>query len=523
MLIEQEPHVARRHWGKWLWVLGAFLILLLVGVVLLMTNWPLSRKAITDALQEASGHPVLIGNFSTSYIPPGCTATDVRILQGQGPGAEPLITVKQLVLRANLFGLLQSPHRLSTVLVQGMHMTVPQADGKGNGKVLLNSGPGGKGIAISEIIADGAILSFLREDPRKKPYVLKVERLALTNVGSGNPMYYRATLQNTEPPGVIRSEGKFGPWNPTDMGATPLSGTYTYDKIDLGVFEGIAGMARGTGRFSGPLSRIRTQGKVDVDGFRVQGSDHKVQIATTFDAQVNGTNGDVLLNPAKAHYRRTEVDVRGWIAQKGKQSGKTAAFDISVPRGRVDDLLYLFTKGQPGMSGDVSLSGQFLWPPGPRDFLQKIEMSLTFGLKSSHFSNENTQNTIDRLSKSAEGEGKKQSEEDQRTMLANVRGGVQVRNGQAVISNGKFEVPGAVATVAGTYNLVNEKVNLHGTLDTRGTLSSASTGFKALVLKAATPLFRKKHSVRIVPFQITGAYGTTNVSIDWKKDLKGSD
>ena len=78
----------------------------------------------------------------------------------------------------------------------------------------MNAGPGGKSLAISKITADGAVLEFIREDRDAKPYVLKIDRLGITEVGSGAAMSYRATLTNTEPPGVIQSEGKFGPWNP---------------------------------------------------------------------------------------------------------------------------------------------------------------------------------------------------------------------------------------------------------------------------------------------------------------------
>ena len=69
----------------------------------------------------------------------------------------------------------------------------------------------------------------------------------------------------------------------------------------------------------------------------------------------------------------------------------------------------------------------------------------------------------------------------------------------------------------GSYNLLNRRVDLQGTLDTKGILSDATTGFKALVVKAITPLFKKDKSVRIAPFQITGAYGNTSVGIDWKR------
>ena len=46
---------------------------------------------------------------------------------------------------------------------------------------------------------------------------------------------------------------------------------------------------------------------------------------------------------------------------------------------------------------------------------------------------------------------------------------------------------------------------------------STTSGFKALVLKAITPLFKKEKSARIIPFDITGAYGNTSVGIDWKR------
>jgi hypothetical protein len=100
-----------------------------------------------------------------------------------------------------------------------------------------------------------------------------------------------------------------------------------------------------------------------------------------------------------------------------------------------------------------------------------------------------------------------------------LNGNIQVRNGIAAVSNGSFQVPGADVAVHGTYDLLNRRVNLHGTLDTRGNLSDTASGFKALVVKAITPLFKKRGSTRIVPFEITGSYGSTTVKIDWKKDL----
>ena len=171
------------------------------------------------------------------------------------------------------------------------------------------------------------------------------------------------------------------------------------------------------------------------------------------------------------------------------------------------------------MSGDVVMNGKFVWPPGPRKFVEKIGLDLAFGVNGSRLTNPNSQQSIDRIGKSGEGESRKQLDEDPQTVLSQIQGHIQLRNGVASMSDVSFTVPGSDARLHGTYNLLVQRVDLHGTLDTRGNLSDATTGFKAVVLKAVTPLFKKKNSMRIVPFDITGTYGKSSVSIDWKRDL----
>jgi hypothetical protein len=429
--------------------------------------------------------------------------------------------MQKLVIEGSIVGMLTSPKRLSVVRVMGMRMAIPPKAEESPASVPLNSGPSGKSIVISKITADGVVLEFLPEDRARQPYILKVDRLGIKDVGAGTRMSYRATVINTEPPGVIQADGKFGPWDPNDIGATPVAGSFTYDNIDLSIFKSISGMGHARGQFSGRLGQIQTHGSVDVTAFHVDGSDHSVPLATTFAATVNGTNGDVWLDPALAHFRDTRIEVRGGIAghpgEHPGENGKTADFKLVVPSGRVDDLLYLFTKSQPGLSGNVTANGSFIWPPGAGKFLDKIRLDLVFGMGGSRFTSPNTQGSIDRLSESAAGESRKELNEDPRTVLSQLRGNIQVRKGVAAISNAIFDVPGAHATVKGTYNFETHRVDLRGTLDTRGNLSDTTTGLKALVIKAITPLFKKQKSTRIVPFEITGAYGNTSVGIDWKR------
>src|SRR4051794_20232724 len=258
MLLDQPRQTSRQFVPKWLWIAGSVVVgAIAVGMIVLALHWPFTQDALRQALQEASGHRVQIRGFSSSYFPPGCTAQGVRFLRHVHPEAQPLISIDKLVIQGSFTGLIGSPKRLSAVRVIGMHMIVPSdATNNGQDRVALNAGPGGKSLAISKITADGAMIEFLPDDPKGKPYVLKVEKLGVSDVGSGPPMSYRVVVNNTEPPGVIRSEGKFGPFNPSNVGATPVSGTYTYDNIQLDHFKSIFGLGHARGQFSGPLSRI---------------------------------------------------------------------------------------------------------------------------------------------------------------------------------------------------------------------------------------------------------------------------
>jgi hypothetical protein len=523
MVGEHSPVSKRRSVTRWVCIGGAIVLAIIVGALaFLAIRWPFTRASVIQALESASGQHVEIRTFSRKYVPVGFSAEGIQFFRGSNAGDKPLITVEKLSLETSLAGLLASPKRIALIRVVGLHVVIPPTtNGGGGGKIRipLNSGSNGA-VVIAKIVADGALLKVLPKESTAKPYVLKVDRLALTNVGEKTRMAYAVTLVNTEPPGVIHAEGKFGPWDPDKIDATGVSGRYTYDDIDLNALGGVGGKAHAQGEFTGGISRIHTNGSIEAADFRVASAGHPVRLSVSYQATVNAMNGDVLLEPAIARYRGTRIEARGWIAARRGQKGKTAALDVAVPEGRIDDLLYLFTTGRPGMSGPVAIHGTFLWPPGPRKFLEKIRMNLNFGINGSRFMSSKTQDSIDRLSESAQGENKKERQEDPRTMLAVLQGHINVRDGVAVVSDVRAHVPGADATIAGDYNLVNERVDLHGTLDTRGHLSATTSGFKAVVLKALSPfLEKKKGPLRIVPFRITGAYGHTSVGIDWKRNL----
>lgn len=69
------------------------------------------------------------------------------------------------------------------------------------------------------------------------------------------------------------------------------------------------------------------------------------------------------------------------------------------------------------------------------------------------------------------------------SVTSTLKGHVVLRRGIATFSNLTFEVPGGLAQLSGTYSLLNERINLRGTLKTDASLADSSRGIKWLLLK----------------------------------------
>ncbi len=128
--------------------------------------------------------------------------------------------------------------------------------------------------------------------------------------------------------------------------------------------------------------------------------------------------------------------------------------------------------------------------------------------------NAHTQGDIGRLSESAEKAEKAEAPENPATVVSNLKGHVVVQDGIATLSNLSFSIPGAFARMHGTYSLIDYRVDLHGTLITRGKVSKATSGFKSVLVAAISPLFKRRASLKVVPFRITGRYRHTTVALD---------
>lgn len=504
---------ARKHWLA-LAIAGLVIVAAIYWIVLAL-NWPFEKQAIIDVLQERSARQVTIAKFYKTYFPPGCVAENINFLHRVHKEKQPLITVQRLVMTTNWGRILTLQRKLTLVRIFNMHVTVPPSQpGKPNPIMPLTyNGGSGASVVIDRTIADGAVLDFLSKEQGKKPFRLTIDKLRLDGIGNNEPMFFRTIISNELPPGKIQATGVFGTWNPKNPGSTPLRGTYRFDNANLLSFGGVSGTLFSTGKFNGTLNHINVDGITDIPNFKVTDTSHTRRLKTEFKAVVDGTKGDTFLNDVTAHFDRTVVTFKGSVAAQEGQSGKLVKLDMIEQTGRIEDLLDLFISAKtPQMTGDVTFQGHFELPPGEAAFVKRMKLEGDFGA-AGKFTDKETEADVTRLSDSAEKKHKPEPE-NPATVISDLKGHAVATNGIAKLSDLSFTVPGAKATLEGTYKLTNYEIDLHGTLVTTGQPGDATTGFKSFVVKAITPFFKRKHSEKVVPFKLTGKYGNVSCSLD---------
>jgi hypothetical protein len=477
---------------------------LCVAVLLWSRLWPFAEAPVLQNLREASDSRVQVRAFHRTYFPfPGCILEGVAFYHGSGIG-KPLITIEKLTIRGTYLGLLSK--RVSLIKADGMRVVIP---GFGTGEA-FHTTP--SKITIDEIVANGASVEFASRNADKQPLRFDVHEASLRDVGWKGPLIFHLKIRNPEPPGDVTTSGKFGVWNKSDPGQTPISGEYKFEQADLGVYHGIAGRLSSTGEFGGTLGHIDISGTTDTPYFEVKSGKHPVKVATEFSAYVDGTRGDTFLKRVDAHFLKTHIVAQGNIAKSPTGKEKTALIDLTSSNARIEDILRLFVKADRApMSGSVTLRAKAEIPPGHRRFLEKVNLRGSFGIGAGIFSKPSTQEGVNKLSAGARGE---KDPADPETVLTDLTGQVVLEDGTAKFSDLSFGVPGAAARMRGTYNLINHKIDLRGQMQVDSKISNTTSGAKALLLKVMEPFFKKRHKGEVVPVRISGTYEHPTYGLD---------
>jgi hypothetical protein len=486
----------QRHRGATISIIiAAFWVCVAVGLALSWSRiWPFTEKAVVEDLAEASDSTVTIRSSHRTYFPvPGCILEGVGFQHG--PDNWTLITIDKLTLEGSYAAILTK--RVPRIRAEGGHVFIPPLGSNVTFKTQHSK------LVVEELVANGTVVEFASSDPDKKPLRFEVHRGLLHDVQWGNPIAYELKFHNPEPPGEIATRGKFGVWTKGHPGDTPISGEYRFDRADLGVYRGIAGLLDSQGKYGGVLKHIDVAGTTEVPDFEVKSGGHIVNLVTQFGAFVDAIHGDTFLQQVDARFARTDLAVEGSVAGSTGRKGKTALLDLTTRRGRIEDILRLFVKERRApMSGAVALKAKVEIPPGKERFLRKVKLQGTFGIDDGSFSKPKTQTNVNELSAGARGE----KMEDAETVLTNLQGRVVLEGGIAKFSDLSFGIPGADASMYGTYSLLDHKIDLHGRMRVDTKISKTTTGMKSLLLKAMDPFFKKKNKGEVVPVHITGTY-----------------
>ena len=476
---------------------GLVLVLLAAAASYIIWKFPFRRDAVVQRIEAKAGARVEIGSFVEKWFPPGFAARNLRLSDRFGDVA----TIATFTVKGSYIGLMRTPTVLSEIDARDVHLIVPQLE-----KFPFTGGEKDKDeLAIGAIRLSDFKIDFPAKRAAEPPLSFMVHELSLKQVGPRRAMTFHIALHNPTPSGDIRSEGKFGPLNTNDVGLTPLAGTFTFEHADLTVDGAISGILNASGKFQGRLGAIEGTGTADIPRFQVSGSSHSIHISARYQATVDGRNGNTALNQIAARFNSTTVSASGNVMSATGRPGKTTTLNVAIDNGRVEDLLLIFSgQGQPAMKGAIHARAKFVIPPGPPDFLTRLGTEGAFDIARAFFTNANAQEPIDRLSASAQGESKREETESPKVPPAEIHAFVVDRNGVASLRNVVFEAPGVISHLDGTFGLHDKSINMNGVLQTSGKLSDSTSGVKELMLKIVGPLWKKRASVKFIPYHIGG-------------------
>jgi hypothetical protein len=476
-------------------------VTLCVASVLCVKYWPFSEKAVREDLAETADSSVTIRSYHPTYFPsPGCILEGIEFRHGANQFR--LITIDKLIIDGSYSGIFT--RHVPRITAVGAHVFIPPfgAHTKFNSQHSR--------LVVDELVANGTKVEFTSGDPLQHPLLFDVHEALLRSVRWASPIRYRLKFYNPDPPGEISTEGDFGPWADGHPQDTPMSGTYTFEHADLGVYGGIAGTLSSAGKFDGAFRHINVSGTTDTPDFVVTSGGHQHNLTTRFDAYVDATHGDTFLNRVEARIGRTTLIAQGSIAGAPGRKGKLADLRFTSRHGRIEDVLSLFVNANRSpMSGDLSLVARAKVGHGDQPFLERVKLDGKFGIDEGAF-NPQTQKDVNALSAGARGENK----DDPETVLTDLNGTVDLSGGVAYFHDLEFGVPGAKAHLHDTYNILNHRINLHGEMKVDTKISKTSSGAKALLLKIMDPLFRKKKKGEIVPVRILGTYEKPQFGLD---------
>lgn len=508
-------------------ILAVIVVVLAVGLSVAVARLePRLQREVVRVLESRMDADVTLDTFNVHFWPrPGVSGGGLAVRHHDHPDAPPLVTVRHFAGDASWIGIFGA--RMRTVSLDGLEITIPPRRAQqppariSLGQAAPPAMPGmpvASSFSIATVTATNARLSILPRSADKDPRVFDIFALELRDVTMLAPSRFTASLTNPVPQGTIETSGSFGPWNGAEPSQTPVEGDFRFD-ADLGTIRGIAGALHSTGAFDGTIDRIGVSGTTETPDFRIPKLDAAaLPLTTTFNAIVDGTNGDVELNPVEARLADSRFVARGAIVGTKGIKGKHVQLEVTSDDARMEDILRLTVRSlPPAMTGTLTLTTSFDLPQGDRDVIDRLELAGSVTIANAKFTSDAVQDKVDDLSRRGSGRP-----ED--TSIANVQSTIRTEfsmaDGAIRVKGLTYTIDGVTVQLAGSYTLASRAMDFAGTALLAASVSQTQTGVRHFLLKPFDAVFRREGGGSKIPIKIGGTVDKPEFGLDVGRTLR---
>jgi hypothetical protein len=486
-------------------------------------HWPYRYRIVKPMLEEVLGGQVTIAHYHRTYFPkPGFMATDITLDRNPTPGVPPLGTIRAIFVQGNWLDLLLLRQKTRQVDITGLHLLIP-AEGSAANKKDFPPGSSSSFIGPDSLIDELRIHESTLDVTRAEGgiYSFPIRMLTIRDLQKGRALSYAVDMTNARPRGHIFSQGSFGPIDPRHLGATPLSGHFTFNNVDLSDIGKLGGTLSSQGSFHGNLAQFQAEVSTDTPDFSV-GRGKPTPVTTSVQCTINGLTGDVLLDAIDAKFRSTAIHMKGGVVG----SPKKIDVDFNIPAGRAQDVLSPFLHADSPIAGTVWLTGHAHVDPAGHGvhFLDRLHVDGFFDIPAERMTNRKTEKELSAFSERARKDQPFKAETvtntalgdaaqtDEADVVSSLKGKVRMEKGIITTRRLEFRIPGASVDLHGAFNVRDGSVHLLGDLHMQADVSHAATGFKSILLKPLIPFFKKRKAGAVVPIEVSGGPGTYKVN-----------
>ncbi len=480
-------------------VAGLVVLILVLGSVMAARLAPMVRTKLVAMLQAELGPQVRVGEVHTHFN--GGLRVDVDGMEAAsvqrgiaGDAAKPMLHVDHV--QANM----------------GLMAAITAMLGKA-GTDTGGSGTTGGGMReamahLQRVTLEGVHLRFDNGSAGHAPLQFDLPHVELTGLdrfGSRRMFDYKATVDAGAPIGLVETQGTMGPWNAGDPRATPLQGTFAFEKRSVAAVHGLRGLLSMEAKYAGTLSTMETEGSTHDPAFCLDVSAHPVDLQTTFKMRLDAAHDVVTIEALDAHFLRTHFQLAGTVT-KATGGGYQLDMALNVPDGRVEDALVLGAPTEPPLlRGGLTMTGRLLMPAGSAPIAHKLQLQGgRFRLVGVQFGRASVQRSADELSEKAAGHPQNANGREASATSAEVTGDVALENSVMRLTAVRLLAPGTALALNGRYLLGGGGFDMTGTLHTSATASEMHSGLKSVLMRPFNGLFSHGRDGATLPLKVTG-------------------